>query len=259
MKITKYKIADSGATAGAAKSHTTNGRITPNFSAETLVDWYNPRFKEVIGFIDLDATGADAAAQYDVTIAGTAPVAGEVLTLTISYQDSRQRVNKVLKVYAAGGETVTALAILLRDAINDSGAPFTATNAAGVVTITADTAGAGYEPKFTVGTDSATATIAVQAPGAATNDAVKTDAAYYEANYGIDASKFGSQTAAYLGRVFKVLVSYDASPTKGATYEYIAYFADSSINVDAIDDDLFGDSIAAIADVVDYIELPTAL
>jgi phage tail sheath gpL-like len=208
MKISKYKVVDAGATVGAATSQFASGKLLGSFSASTDVRFEEGILvKDIVKVTELAAILTDRAFTQDVTFA-TAPSAGDEFGVTISFVLDGQKANRRFgHIAQAGALTVTDIAVAIKDKINGSDVPFTASNASGVLTITADVAGAGYTPILTAGTDSATTTVVL---GAVTEDLEKSDAAYYAAKFDyVEASDFASQTVAYNAYVIEHLEDVD--------------------------------------------------
>jgi hypothetical protein len=202
MRISKYKVYDADAeTFSAGESFVASkleGVTYANASKQTDVRWAGIPVKDIISVSKEAAVAGDAAHERDVTFA-TDPSAGDEFALTIQYPDSRQRVRKSFRYVAKSNDDITAIAVAFKDLINASDIPFGASNAVGVLTITADVAGAGYDPTIDAGTDSASTTVTVEAIGAATLDAERTDAGYFAAKHeGVDADDFGDAAADYV-------------------------------------------------------------
>lgn len=196
--ITKYKVVNAAATVSAAALQFVNAKLVGAFSAATSVRFLaGILVTDIVNVFKLSAVATSVAHQRDVTFA-TSPAAGDNFTVTISYMFGSQKMNKIFKYKALTGDTVTSIATAFKNLINASDVPFSATNASGVLTITADVAGAGYDPAMTVGTDSTATTVTLEALGSATLDAVATIAPNLALIYdGVDAADFGSQTDDY--------------------------------------------------------------
>jgi len=245
MKISGYKVLDASGTIGGNGTHVQRGQLRFNLLTNfTERGWEDISIRKITNIIQIGAVALDVAAEYDITFA-TAPIANENFTVTVSYGDSRQRVNKSFKFTTILGSTVTKIAVAIRDAINASSAPFTASNSSGVLTITADVAGAGYEPVFTAGTDSSTTTVTVQSYAGATNDAVKTTAGFYAGMFSnVLASDFGSQTEHYDAAIVEYIDAEESEPKGKAIKRYAALFNDAPIALTAIAFDVNGSVLA---------------
>jgi hypothetical protein len=228
MKIAKYKVVDAGATVATSTLHYVKGKLVGDFSASTDV-----RFEEgiqvvdIIDYIESAAVLADVAFTQDITFA-TAPAEGDEFMVTVSYEASGSRIHRRFGYIAqAGSLTVTAIASAIKDKINASDVPFAASNASGVLTITG-AAGVGYQPILGGGTDSSATTVTL---GAVTDDAEKTDAAYYAAKFeNVDTDDFGDDAVGYAVHVIVYLES--VSTVHGIVKEkkYAAFFTENTVN-----------------------------
>jgi hypothetical protein len=243
MKISKYRIYDDGSAIGAEGAIFAAGKLEVAGSPDASIRWTGVPVKDIVSVVFAADVEADAAHQRDVTFA-TNPSAGDEFVVTIQYQDSRQRVRKPFKYVAVAGATVTTIAAAIKDLINASDAPFSATNASGVLTITADVAGAGYDPTIDGGSDSATTTVTVEAIGSATLDAVRDTAAALAAKHeGVDADDFGTLTAAKGYQQYYITYTELVPTAHGKVLEerVAAIFIDGDTATTALDDALNAD------------------
>lgn len=234
MKISKYKVFDAstavvtGADAAAKEASVfALGKLDPQATADASIRWAGIPVKDISSIVKEAAVAADD--QYEATVTfATAPAAagGETFTVTVQYPDSRQRVRKVFKHVTPASPSVTTIAVAIKDLINASDIPFTASNSSGVLTLVADTAGAGYEPSITGGTDSATTTVAV---ARTVTDKQRTDAAYFAAKHDhIDAADFGSATDDYIAYYVKYTELIDTAHGKALEERCAALFVDGA-------------------------------
>ena len=256
MKISKYRVYDDGSGVGAESEVFAAGKLEVAGSPDASVRWAGIPVKDIIKVTKVADVDADAAHQRDITFATNAS-AGDKFTVTIQYPEGRQRVRKSFKYTAVGADTPTVIAAAMFDLINASDIPFTATKAAGVLTITADTAGAGYDPQMDAGTDSATTTVTVEAIGSATLDAQRDTAAKLAAQHeGVDAADFGTLTAAqgYIQYYIHYTELIDTAHGKALEERVAAIFIDGDTTVTALDNALAG-AYTAIADIDERIDL----
>ena len=231
MKISGYKVAQASATTAGAGNHMRRGLFGLDITGAVVNrGWEDIFIRKITNVARLTDVDTAIRSNYDITFA-TAPSAtgNENFTITISYEDSRQRINKPFKYTTTAGQSITNLAVAFKTAINLSAVPFTASNVAGVLTIVADEAGVGYDPVYTAGTDSLTTTVVVQSAAAATNDLVKTDRDYWASRFGnVLASDFTSSEG-YGALIFEYIDTEESEPKGKSVTKFAALFYNNSI------------------------------
>lgn len=234
--ISKYKVVDAGATVGTTAAQFDNAKLVGNFSAATVARFESGILaKDIVNIRKVAAVAADVAHQRDVTFA-TSPAAGDNFTVTISYLRDSQTFNKSFKYIAQTGDTVTSIATAMKDLINLSDIPFGATNASGVLTITADVAGAGYDPRISAGTDSSATTVTVEAIGSATLDAQATIASFFADEYsGVSAADFGSASNDYIAYIIEYTEDVDSVHGIVKERRFAAFFVEAAITLTNLD------------------------
>jgi phage tail sheath gpL-like len=239
MKISGYKIHDSGAALGAIGTHFVGGDLVIGGTASAVINWINIRKTGIAGY-SLEAAVNTAVAWTQTFTAGTV-VTGNEFVLTIKVPDSRQVQNKIYKHIAVAGDTAQTVANAFRALINgDSSLPITGTGTTTLI-LTADTAGTGVNY---IGTSGATNTSTFTG-GSAVSDAQVTDAAYYAAKYeGVSAADFGSAVRDYDAYVIEYIS--DTIGSHGITGEtrYAAVFTDNGVAGAALDNALTGNYTA---------------
>jgi hypothetical protein len=106
------------------------------FAGGTSVAIQNIKKSDVLSVSSAALVAATVNFAQDVTVAGT-PAEGDIVTITIQSQDSRQNRRDVYKVYVHSGDTVTSIAAALAAQINADNSVASATSALGVVSIAA--------------------------------------------------------------------------------------------------------------------------
>tara|TARA_R110002110_G_scaffold175861_2_gene379645 strand:+ start:5600 stop:6352 length:753 start_codon:yes stop_codon:yes gene_type:complete len=239
MKISGYKIHDSGTALGAIGTHFVGGDLVIGGTADAVINWTNIRKTGIAGY-SLEAAVVTAVAWAQTFTAGTV-VTGNEYVLTIKVPDSRQVQNKIYKHTAVAGDSATTVADAFRALINgDSSLPITGTGTATLI-LTADTAGTGVNY---VGTSGATNTSTFTG-GSATSDAQLTNAAYYAAKYdGVDAADFASAVLFYDAYVIEYIADVTGSHGITGEKQYAALFTESTVAGGALDNALTGNYTA---------------
>jgi hypothetical protein len=244
MKISGYKIYDTGTNVGAASAQFVDGSLEIGGTATKSSNWESMSKRQIVS---ADKKAVQLLGGFwgrTVTFANNA-VKGEKFTITFQISDSRQTIMRRFSYYAVGSDTPTVIAAALADQINavSDETKIIAFASSGSVDLTA-TENIGNIP-ITAGSNSLTVTTTITGSG---QDSRQTNPAYFEDEYGIPASEFGAPTRIYAAYLFKYLVKKDT--VHGIVEEeksQIAIF-EQAVVLTPLDDAIAG-NYAAIGDL----------
>jgi len=237
MKISKYKVYDSGTGIGAIGAQFAGGEFVGGGTADASVNWSGVPVPSIVEVSKAAAVTADVA--WTETYTPAVFAAGNEWILTLEYADSRQKGRKVFKESYVAGDTATTVCDRFRAQVAASSLPLTGSGTTTLI-LTA-VAGAGVNYVSTVGAVG-TATFAASA---LTLDAQADTSARLSAKYdGVSASDFGSTTDQYDTYIVKYLDHVASSDGQIGSLASAALFIDQATATTALDDAINGNYTA---------------
>ena len=156
--ISKYKVIPVNSVIGATSTHVVDNKFEGNFSLYTERNWTGIPLNSILRTDTIDKVASDTQFIKEFTFTNDSSDA-ETFSITLSYLNNSQKFNKTIKHKTIGAKTPTQIADKLRDLINITTPDFTATSAAGVLTVTLRYDVIDNNPTVISGTDSKTTTI----------------------------------------------------------------------------------------------------
>ena len=238
MKISKYKIYESGTSVGTAIQQYAAGKFEVGGTADKLVNWAGIPHAEIVEVAKSAAVAANVA--WTETYTPAVFTVGNEFILTIEYPDSRQRARKVFKETAITGSTVTTVCDGFRAQIASSGIALTGSGTTTLILTAVAGAGINYDATVGVG---GTATFA---KSALTLDSQISNSTTLAAKFdGVSAADFANTTDAFIVYEVKYLDHVASSDGEIGDYGYALIFVDDGTAVTVLDLAINGPSVIA--------------